>query len=90
MLHKIYILILFLAPLALFAQNKDLNLPELGDRVSGVISLEQERILRQGFLEQVYAQAPLIYDPIIQNTLSFSFTNSQKHHKLKIENFQLC
>ena len=66
MLHKIYILILFLAPLTLFAQNKDLNLPELGDRVSGVISLEQERILGQGFLEQVYAQAPLIYDPIIQ------------------------
>ena len=66
MLHKINLLVIFLIPLALFAQNKDLNLPELGDRVSGVISLEQERILGQGFLEQVYAQAPLIYDPIIQ------------------------
>ncbi len=64
--HKINLLILLLVPLALFTQNKDLNLPELGDRVSGVISLEQERILGQGFLEQVYAQAPLIYDPIIQ------------------------
>ena len=50
----------------LFAQEKDLNLPSLGDRVSGVISLEQEKILGQGFLEQVYAQAPLINDPIIQ------------------------
>jgi predicted Zn-dependent protease len=50
----------------IFAQEKDLNLPNLGDRVSGVISLEQERILGQGFLEQVYAQAPLINDPIIQ------------------------
>ena len=49
-----------------FSQEKDLNLPNLGDRVSGVISLEQERILGQGFLEQVYAQAPLIDDPIIQ------------------------
>ena len=39
----------------LFAQEKDLNLPSLGDRVSGVISLEQEKILGQGFLEQVYA-----------------------------------
>tara|TARA_Y100001936_G_scaffold10980_1_gene9711 strand:+ start:83 stop:1513 length:1431 start_codon:yes stop_codon:yes gene_type:complete len=49
-----------------FSQEKDLNLPSLGDRVSGVISLDQERILGQGFLEQVYAQAPLIDDPIIQ------------------------
>jgi len=50
----------------MFAQEKDLNLPNLGDRVSGVISLEQERLLGQSFLEQVYAQAPLINDPIIQ------------------------
>ena len=50
----------------IFSQEKDLNSPNLGDRVSGVISLEQERILGQGFLEQVYAQAPLIDDPIIQ------------------------
>ena len=50
----------------IFAQEKDLNLPSLGDRVSGVISLEQERILGQGFLEQVYAQAPLLNDPIIE------------------------
>jgi len=58
-------LFLFLSQLTI-SQEKDLNLPNLGDRVSGVISLEQERMLGQGFLEQVYAQAPLIEDPIIQ------------------------
>ena len=58
-------LFLFLSLIAI-SQEKDLNLPNLGDRVSGVISLEQERMLGQGFLEQVYAQAPLINDPIIQ------------------------
>ena len=52
-------LFLFLSQIAI-SQEKDLNLPNLGDRVSGVISLEQERMLGQGFLEQVYAQAPLI------------------------------
>jgi len=56
----------FLVSQVIFGQEKDLNLPDLGDRVSGVISLEQERVLGQGFLEQVYAQAPLINDPIIQ------------------------
>ena len=51
---------------ALSAQRKTLIYLVLGDRVSGVISLEQEKIIGQGFLEQVYAQAPLINDPIIQ------------------------
>jgi len=50
----------------IFAQEKDLNLPNLGDRVSGIVSLEQERIIGQGFLEQVYAQAPILNDPIIE------------------------
>ena len=59
----------------LFAQEKGLNLPSLGDRVSGVISAEQEKILGQGFLEQVYAQAPLINDPIIQEYTAVSYTH---------------
>ena len=59
------ILLLLVSP-TIFSQEKNLNLPNLGDRVSGVVSLEQERMIGQGFLEQVYAQAPLINDPIIQ------------------------
>ena len=65
LIQRSFFLLLFIS-LLVFSQEKDLNLPNLGDRVSGVISLEQERILGQGFLEQVYAQAPLINDPIIQ------------------------
>ena len=65
LIQRSLFLFLFI-PLIVFSQEKDLNLPNLGDRVSGVISLEQERMLGQGFLEQVYAQAPLIDDPIIQ------------------------
>ena len=65
LIQRSFFLFLFIS-LLVFSQEKDLNLPSLGDRVSGVISLEQERMLGQGFLEQVYAQAPLIDDPIIQ------------------------
>jgi len=65
LIHRFFFLLLFITP-SIFAQEKDLNLPNLGDRVSGVISLEQERLLGQSFLEQVYAQAHLINDPIIQ------------------------
>ena len=65
LIQRSFFLLLFIS-LFIFSQEKDLNLPNLGDRVSGVISLEQERMLGQGFLEQVYAHAPLIDDPIIQ------------------------
>tara|TARA_Y100000996_G_scaffold193407_1_gene151576 strand:- start:4905 stop:6335 length:1431 start_codon:yes stop_codon:yes gene_type:complete len=65
LIQRSFFLFLFIS-LFVFSQEKDLNLPSLGDRVSGVISLDQEKILGQGFLEQVYAQAPLINDPIIQ------------------------
>jgi len=65
LIQRSFFLFLFIS-LFVFSQEKDLNLPSLGDRVSGVISLDQEKILGQGFLEQVYAQAPLIDDAIIQ------------------------
>ena len=65
LIQRSFFIFLFIS-IFVFSQEKDLNLPSLGDRVSGVISLDQERILGQGFLEQVYAQAPLIDDPIIQ------------------------
>ena len=48
-----------------FAQV-NLELPELGDRVSGAISDSQVAILSEQFLQQVYSQAPLIVDPLIQ------------------------
>ena len=66
MLLKSILMIALIAPQVVLSQGKDLNLPDLGDRVSGVISLEQEKLLGQSFVEQVYAQAPLINDPLIQ------------------------
>ena len=48
-----------------FAQFET-ELPELGDRVSGAISEAEVEILSEQFLQQVYSQAALILDPIIQ------------------------
>jgi len=45
MILRSILVIALIAPSALFSQGKDLNLPDLGDRVSGVISLEQEKLL---------------------------------------------
>ena len=44
----------------------DIELPELGDRVSGAISEAEVELLSEQFLQQVYSQAALIVDPIIQ------------------------
>ena len=51
--------------ITLKAQEK-LSLPELGDRVSGAVSITEEKIIGKEFLKQVYSQAPLISDPLIQ------------------------
>ena len=46
-------------------EKKDIALPELGDRVSGAVSSDQEKaIIGNEFLKQVYAQAKsFISDP---------------------------
>jgi len=44
---------------------QELNLPELGDRVSGAVSASQEKAIGEMFLKQIYSQAPLISDPIL-------------------------
>ena len=44
---------------------KEIDLPELGDRVSGDVSSDEEKAIGEMFLQQVYSNAPLISDPII-------------------------
>jgi len=46
-------------------QRNEIILPQLGDRVSGAVSMGQEKAIGEMFLKQVYSQAPLISDPII-------------------------
>ena len=88
LIQRSLFLFLFI-PLIVFSQEKDLNLPNLGDRVSGVISLEQERMLGQGFLEQVYAQAPLIDDPIIQEYTELLIYKLSETSKVKDRQFTI-
>lgn len=45
------------------------NLPQLGDRASSIISLEEEREIGQQLLRSLRAQAPLMSDPLLQDYL---------------------
>ena len=66
-MNKYFFVIFSLITLSLIGQeNNKLDLPELGDRVSGAVSSDQEKIIGREFLKQIYFQAPLISDPLIQ------------------------
>jgi len=45
------------------------NLPSLGDRISGTVSLGQEYVMGQQFLAQIRRSAPTIPDPVLINYL---------------------
>ncbi len=65
MLSRLPVLfVLLIAALTATAQTS--QLPSLGDRTSGLVSLDEERKLGQQFLRVVRAQAPLIDDPLLQ------------------------
>ena len=65
---KKYILVITaVISLPFFSQEeKELVLPELGDRVSAAVSTAEEKLIGREFLKQVYFQAPLISDALIQ------------------------
>ena len=66
MRKTIYIFITTLSLFCVSDEKKELLLPQLGDRVSGAVSSSEERAIGKEFLKQIYYQAPLISDPLIQ------------------------
>ena len=67
----------------------NLSLPELGDRVSGVVSNDQEKIIGNEFLKQVYSQAPLISDPLIQEYSELLVYRLSEYSQVKNRNFNV-
>ncbi len=64
----------FLTLLGLLAASPALgqnNLPSLGDRISGTVSLEQEYRMGQQFLSQIRRSAPTIPDALLNDYLEF-------------------
>ncbi len=68
---------------ALAANASEQNLPELGDRTSGIVSLEQERKLGQQFLRSVLAQVPTVDDALLKDYLEHLIYDLAEHSELK-------
>lgn len=67
---------------AVSASNAE-SLPKLGDSVSGVISLEEERKLGQEFLRSLRAQAPTVSDPLLKNYIEHLIYRLASHSQLE-------
>lgn len=58
-----------ITPVLLARADNNLNLPELGDSVSGIVSPQQERELGQVFLRLYRSRVPEYDDPLLTNYL---------------------
>ncbi len=64
-IHRLAVLLLLAAfPALALSQN---NLPSLGDRISGTVSLDQEYRMGQQFLQQLRRSAPTIPDALLND-----------------------
>ena len=89
---KLWALIVLAIPLislSISAQDGKLDIPAIGDRVSGVVSLEQEKAIGSQFLKQVYAQAPMINDPLIQEYTELLIYRISETSLVKDRDFKL-
>ena len=89
-MKKLFFILSVSIILNIYAQPElNLSLPELGDRVSGVVSTDQEKIIGNEFLKQVYSQAPLISDPLIQEYSELLIYRLSEYSQVKDRNFNI-
>ena len=89
-MNKYIIIIAIFITLTLMSQETNkLDLPELGDRVSGAVSSEEERMIGREFLKQIYFQAPLISDPLIQEYTELLIYRLSEYSEVKDRRFTI-
>src|SRR6056300_361580 len=87
-MNKYFFVIFSLITLSLIGQeNNKIDLPELGDRVSGAVSTAEEKLIGREFLKQVYFQAPLISDPLIQEYTELLIYRLSEYSEVKDRRF---
>ena len=67
MIKKTFLFLIFLATSNLsFSQESSIELPLIGDRLSGAVSQTEEESLGRQFLRDLKRETPILYDPIVQ------------------------
>ena len=63
--------------------NEDLQIPDLGDASSGIISPEMERRIGEDFLKQIHAALPTVQDPILNYYVDVHMSQLAAHSQLR-------
>ena len=90
MIKKTFLFLIFLATSNLsFAQESSIELPLIGDRLSGAVSQTEEESLGRQFLRDLKRETPILYDPIVQEWTELFVYKVGEQSKVNKKAFEL-
>jgi predicted Zn-dependent protease len=72
-----------------FAQESSIELPLIGDRLSGAVSQTEEESLGRQFLRDLKRETPILYDPIVQEWTELFVYKIGEQSKVSKKAFEL-
>ena len=82
-------LIAFFCSFFLVAQDKTIELPLIGDRLSGAVSETEEEILGRQFLRDLKRETDILYDPIVQEWTELFIYKIGENSKVSKKTFEI-
>jgi len=79
----------FFCTLILFSQDKTIELPLIGDRLSGAVSQTEEEILGRQFLRDLKRETDILYDPIVQEWTELFIYKVGENSKVSKKTFEI-
>ena len=79
----------FFCALILFPQDKTIELPLIGDRLSGAVSETEEEILGRQFLRDLKRETDILYDPIVQEWTELFIYKIGENSKVSKKTFEI-
>ncbi len=82
-----FIFLLFVSPV--YGQEKTIELPLIGDRLSGAVSETEEQALGRQFLRNLKKDADILYDPIVQEWTELFIYKIGEKSKVSKKTFEI-
>ena len=79
----------FFCSLILYSQDKTIELPLIGDRLSGAVSETEEEILGRQFLRDLKRETDILYDPIVQEWTELFIYKIGENSKVSKKTFEI-
>lgn len=90
MIKKTFLFLIFMVTSNLsFTQESSIELPLIGDRLSGAVSQTEEESLGRQFLRDLKRETPILYDPIVQEWTELFVYKVGEQSKVNKKAFEL-